>query len=223
MHKQFWLERWKDHRIGFHGDQPMPSLVRHWPTLDLPTGSRVLVPLAGKSLDMLWLATQGYRVLGVEWSPLAIEQFLAENALQASVHESSMGTHYVADRIELICADVFKLDDATLETCDAVYDRAAIIALPPDMREHYAKRVYSRLPSRCRGLMITLEYEQSQMDGPPFSVTENEVRNLLEPAWHADVLDRHDILAEQPRFIEQGLTALTTTAYRLQRSAAQKI
>lgn len=217
MQKQFWLDRWQDQSIGFHRDQPMPLLTQYWPTLDLPTDSRVLVPLAGKSLDMLWLAAQGHRVLGVELSPLAIAQFLAENALQASVHESPMGTHHVIEHMELICGDVFQLDDATLTSCDAIYDRAAIIALPPTMRERYAARIYARLPEGCCGLMITLEYDQSEMDGPPFAVSEREVRNLLEPTWHVDVLDRHDILAEQPRFAEQGVTSMTTAVYRLQR------
>lgn len=219
MQKQFWINRWKEHLIGFHRDQPMPLLMQYWSTLGLSADRRVLVPLAGKSLDMLWLAAQGFRVLGVELSPLAVKQFLADNDLQASVHESPMGTHHVTDRIELICGDVFALDATTLTACDAIYDRAAIIALPPPMRERYAARIYTRLPQGCRALMITLEYDQSEMDGPPFSVPEQEVQRLFEPNWSVDLLERRDILTEQPRFAEQGVTSMTTAVYRLRRHA----
>lgn len=216
MQAEYWLQRWRDQQTGFHKDQPMPLLQCHWSTLSLATDSRVLVPLAGKSLDMLWLAAQGHRVLGVELSPLAIQQFLAEHALHAETRISPQGTHHIADRIELICGDVFTLDDATLDTCDAIYDRAAMVALPPAMRQHYARQVYGRLPARCRGLMITLEYPQQEMDGPPFSVDDQEVHRLLDGNWSIDSLELRDIFAEEPRFAQRGVTAFHTAAYRLQ-------
>lgn len=217
MHRKFWIDRWSDGNIGFHRDQPMPSLVDHWPALQLPPGSRVLVPLAGKSLDMIWLASRGFRVLGVELSPLAVEQFLADNGLVAVQHDSSMGTHHVAGNIELICGDVFALEDAILETCDAIYDRAAIIALPVEMRKRYVETVYERLRSGCRGLMVTLDYDQSEMDGPPFSVSAEEIDALLGRRWQVEQKDRSSILDSQPRFREQGVTRLHTAAYELHR------
>lgn len=220
MDAEFWLDRWREGRIGFHHDAPMPLLLEHWPSLALPPDSRVLVPLCGKSLDMLWLASQGHRVLGVELSPLAIAQFFEENALRPEVRESPLGRHYRADHIELIQGDAFLLDEATLADCAAVYDRAAIIALPPPLRQRYATEVYRRLPRGCRGLMITLEYPQAEKSGPPFSVDEPEVRALLEPAWNIDVAERRDILASQPAFSEQGVTALDTVVYRLDHQGA---
>lgn len=219
MQADFWLQRWRDNHIGFHRDQTMPLLEQYWPALGLPADSRVLVPLAGKSLDMLWLAAQGHRVLGVELSPLAVRQFLAENALQAEEHDSPLGRHHVAGRIELICGDVFALDAATLDTCAAIYDRAAVIALPPTLRQRYAREVYARLPEGCRGLMITLEYPQADMDGPPFSVDAEEVRALFGTDWDIGMLERRDILASQPDFAERGVGSLHTCVYRLQRRA----
>jgi thiopurine S-methyltransferase len=219
MQAEFWLQRWREGRTGFHHERPMPLLLEHWPSLALPKGSRVLVPLCGKTLDMPWLAAQGHRVLGVELSPLAVAQFFAEHGLVPERHASPMGVHHVAGDIEIIQGDVFGLDDATLAGCDAVYDRAAVIALPAPMRERYAREVYARLPTGCRGLMITLEYPQHEKQGPPFSVPEAEVRERFGNDWDVATLARRDILAQQPGFIEQGVSALATVAYRLSRHA----
>jgi thiopurine S-methyltransferase len=215
METDFWLQCWREGRTGFHQDRVMPLLQRHWDALALPAGSRVFVPLAGKSLDMRWLAERGHRVLGAELSALAVEQFFAENGLCPQVHDSRYGRHYVADAIELICGDVFALDAAALDDCAGVYDRAALIALPSAMRRRYAEELYSRLPAGCRGLLITLEYPQPEKAGPPFSVDEHEVRRLFGNGWSIDLLERRDILASQPRFIEEGVTALSTAVYRL--------
>lgn len=215
MQADFWLQRWREGHTGFHRDAPMPLLVQHWPALKLPADSRVLVPLAGKTLDMLWLVEQGHRVLGVELSPLAVQQFFDEHDLHAEVHESPLGIHHVAAHIEIIQGDVMTLDDATLATCDAVYDRAAIIALPAPLRERYAREVYARLPPRCRGLMITLEYPQHEMDGPPFSVDGDNIGRLLGDRWQTKLLERQDILAAQPGFQRDGVTALHTGVYQL--------
>ena len=216
MEHDFWLQRWREGRTGFHQDRVMPLLEKHWDALALPSGSHVFVPLAGKSLDMLWLAERGHRVLGVELSPLAIAQFFAENGLHPQVHESRYGRYYTAGAIELICGDVFALDAAALADCAGVYDRAALIALPPAMRERYVTELHTRLPAGCRGLLITLEYPQAEKPGPPFSVDEHEVRRLYADRWSIDLLERRDILASQPSFIAEGITALATAVYRLQ-------
>lgn len=218
MEPEFWLQRWRERRTGFHRDRVMPLLVQHWDALALPPGSRVFVPLAGKSLDMLWLAARGYRVLGVELSSLAVQQFFADNELRPEVHESHYGRHHVAGAIELICGDAFALDAAALADCAGVYDRAAVIALPEDMRRRYAEELYARLPTDCRGLMITLEYPQPEKAGPPFSVDEREVRRAFGARWHVDLLERRDILASEPGFMAERVSSLATAVYRLLRA-----
>lgn len=217
MHADFWLQRWREGRTGFHRNEVMPLLEQHWPSPNVSPGTRVLVPLCGKSLDMLWLAAQGLHVLGAELSPLAVERFFAENHLVPRSYVARDGTHFVAGNIEVILGDVFDLDAALLADCGAIYDRAALIALPPSMRERYVREVYGRLPSGCHGLLITLDYPQQEMEGPPFSVAENEVRRLFEREWDIRILERHDILHAQPSFSAQGVTALHTTVYRLLR------
>lgn len=215
MHPDFWLQRWHDNQIGFHQDKPTPLLLKHWPSIGMPAGATVFVPLAGKSLDMVWFASEGYRVLGVELSPLAIKQFISEHGVVPEVRESKYGTHYLAGPVEVIQGDVFALDATGLEDCSVVYDRAALIALPSELRKRYVDEVYSLLPQGCRGLLITLEYPQLEKQGPPFSVSEAEVRALFQAQWHVEVLERRDILAQQPTFIEEGVTALETVVYRL--------
>jgi thiopurine S-methyltransferase len=220
MDADFWLERWREGVIPFHQSQVTPLLPRFWPLLAPPVGSRVLVPLCGKSLDMIWLAEQGLRVLGVELSQLAVEQFFAENGLHPVVEESTLGSHYVAGNIEIICGDIFQLDAATLHSCATVFDRAALIALPPAMRPRYMRHIYGQLPGHYQGLLITLEYPQAQMAGPPFSVSEEEVNTLCAGHSAAARLMRSDILAKSPQFAERGLTQLEAVVFRLQRSAA---
>ena len=217
MDADFWLQRWNEGRIGFHRGEVMPLLEKHWPGLNVPADGRVFVPLAGKSLDMHWLAAQGHRVLGAELSPLAVQAFFAEAGLEPVVANDADGVHHRAGPVDLVQGDVFALSAATLATMAAVYDRAAIIALPPALRRRYVAEVYARLPQGCRGLLITLEYPQAQMDGPPFSVDEAEVRGLFEPEWAVELLERRDILSQEPRFRDDGVTALSTAIYRLQR------
>jgi thiopurine S-methyltransferase len=166
---------------------------------------------------MAWLAAQGHRVLGVELSQIAVDQFFAEHGLAPTRHESRYGMHHVAGGIELICGDAFAIDAEALADCVGVFDRAALIALPPDLRRRYANQLYSCLPNGCRGLAITLEYPQHEKDGPPFSVDEDEVDVLYTRDWRIERLERRDILATQPGFVAEGVTRLATVAYRMER------
>jgi len=223
MHAEFWLERWREGRTHFHQERVTPLLQKYWPMLALPAASQVLVPLAGKSLDMLWLAAQGHRVLGVELSQLAVEQFFSENHLDAEKHTRSYGTHYRCDNIEIICGDIFALDAHVLGGCIGVYDRAALIALPTAMRAQYMHHVYGQLADQYRGILITLDYPQTQMDGPPFSVDDVEVQVLAAPHSQALILDRRAILDKEPKFSERGVTRLDTVVYKMQRKHAGAI
>jgi thiopurine S-methyltransferase len=215
MEADFWLERWRDGRTHFHQTTVTPQLPQHWPSLAMPRGSRILVPLCGKSLDMIWLAQQGMRVLGVELSQVGVEQFFAENGLHPAIGQSTLGSHYVAGDIEIICGDIFTLDAATLAGCTGVYDRAALIALPAPMRAPYVRHVYAQLAAHYSGLLITLDYRQELMNGPPFSVRDDEVQALFGEHTDAIIAERSDILQEEPKFAERGLTALDTLVYRL--------
>lgn len=217
MDPHFWHQRWQDGRIGFHQDRPTPLMLKHWPSLGIAPGSRVFVPLCGKALDMAWFASQGLRVLGVELSELAVRQFFDEHGLVPEVEDIGEARHFRAGDIEIVRGDAFALDPALLAGCEAVFDRAALIALPPPLRERYARELYARLPSGCRGLIVTLEYPQQEKAGPPFSVAEAEVHALFDRDWQVDALERRDILDAQPAFVEEGVTRLETVVYRIGR------
>ncbi|GHA75356.1 thiopurine S-methyltransferase [Cognatilysobacter bugurensis] len=219
MEADYWMQRWREGRTGWHQERPTPLMCRHWPKLGIERGSRVFVPLAGRSQDMAWFASQGLRVLGVELSELAITGFFVGHGLTPKTTVSRYGTHHEAAGIELICGDAFALDAEALAGCDAAFDRAAMIALPPSLRERYVDTVYGCLPRRCRGLLITLEYPKDEKAGPPFAVDEAEVRARLAPWGEVETLERRDILAGQPSFQAEGVTRLETVVYRVERRA----
>ena len=219
MHEDFWQERWARNEIGFHLPEVNPYLPQFWPSLNVPAGAQVLVPLCGKSLDMLWLAEQGYRVLGVELAQAAVEAFFSEQGLVADIDQVGAFRRYRSGAIEVLCGDFFSLTAADLLECRALYDRAALIALPESMRERYAAHLATILPSGCEGLLVVLDYPQEQMSGPPFSVGEVEVQRLLAaPQWSLHVLEARDVLGENWKFLQRGLSRLDERVYRLQRS-----
>jgi thiopurine S-methyltransferase len=197
MHAEYWHTRWKEGRIGWHQADVDRQLARHWPTLAIPATARVLVPLCGRSLDMAWLAARGHRVVGVELSEQACRAFFAEHGLAAKETTQQGFLRLAAGGIDLWCGDVFTLPAGCFDGIDAVYDRAALIALPPSMRAAYADAVYGALPRHCRGLLVTLEYPDGSRNGPPFCVREPEVRTLLQ-GWRVDCLAREPLDAGDP-------------------------
>jgi len=214
MESEFWHKRWSSNQIGFHLPDVNPYLQRFWPQLGLAQGTRVLVPLCGKSLDLLWLAQQGYPVLGVELSEKAVTDFFIEHQLEPSVSEEGAFKVFRAAEIEIRCGDFFALDQENLAGCTALYDRAALIALPVPMRERYAAHL-QKIMSQCMGLLITLDYDQGQMPGPPFSVADDEVRRLLGDVWQLEVLQEQDVLGESWKFLQAGVTRLDERVYRI--------
>ncbi|MBD9461614.1 thiopurine S-methyltransferase [Pseudomonas sp. Pdm06] len=214
MEPEFWHKRWSSNQIGFHLPEVNPYLQHFWPQLGLERGSRVLVPLCGKSLDLLWLAHQGYSVLGVELSEKAATDFFLEHQLEPSVSEEGVFKVFRAADIEIRCGDFFALDREDVADCTALYDRAALIALPAPMREQYAAHLQRILPNGV-GLLITLDYHQDEMPGPPFSVGNDEVQRLLGDAWRLEILQEHDVLGESWKFLQAGVTRLDERVYRI--------
>lgn len=216
MHAEFWQARWALNEIGFHQSEVNPYLQQHWPTLGLPQGSRVLVPLCGKSLDMAWLAGQGYRVVGVELVQRAVEEFFSEHQLEPEIsQEDGFQVYRARGGVTIYCGDVFTLDRRQVADCAALYDRAALIALPLSKRARYATHFGQILPRSTQALLVTLDYEQAQMDGPPFAVTDEEVQRLFASHWDVQRLQQQDVLGENARFLQRGLTRLEERVYRL--------
>ena len=182
MNPKFWQERWQEGRIGFNQAAANPLLIKYFSSLDLPAGSRVFAPLSGKSVDMIWLLQQGYDVVGVELVESAVQDFFSEHNISPTITNYTDNSNIkcyqakIADqKIELWVADIFALAIADIGQIDAVYDRAALIAMPADMRVEYSEQV-RQLSGNAPQLLLTLNYDQSARNGPPFSISSAEVQ-----------------------------------------------
>lgn len=179
MEAQFWHDMWSSGHVGFHQNEVNEYLQTHWKDLTQNGNEGVLVPLCGKSLDMIWLAQQGHEVLGVELSAQALDEFLQENNLHAFFHKTEQFNGFKLPAMTLLCGDFFDLQAEDCKALSLVYDRAALVALPPEMRQQYVQHIYNIMPSGSQTLLVTMEYDQSQLPGPPFSVAESEVMQLF--------------------------------------------
>jgi thiopurine S-methyltransferase len=217
MEPQFWQNRWRNGQIGFHQSSVDRSLRRHWPALNLAKGSRVFVPLCGKSLDLNWLRDQAHVVAGVELSATALEAFCMENGVPARRRVHDDFDIYEAGNMELYRGDFFKLTPSLLGRVAAVYDRAALISWSPELRAAYAAHIAALAHPGTPMLLITLEYLQAQMSGPPFSVPRDQVENLYSQTFEIHEIARQDVLADEARFRSLGVTALSEVCYHLVR------
>lgn len=217
MEHDFWLQRWESNEIGFHQETINPALRRFWPRLDVPAEGRVFVPLCGKSHDMAWLRECGHPILGVELSTRACEQFFRERGLDPQRELREPFVIYRARGYELWGGDFFHMPAEALSDIVAVYDRASLVALPPGMRGRYAERMGTLVPAHAVVLLVSFEYPDGEMAGPPFSVPEAEVRQCFGACFDIEVFSRTEVLEEHPRFRARGLTALQEVVYRLTR------
>lgn len=218
MEKTFWIERWQQQQTGFHQADINLYLQKYWQTARQQFHqSMVFVPLCGKSKDMLWLTKQGHKVLGIEFSEIAVNDFFTENSLVPEQLENERFTRLESDEISLLCGDFFAMQPADLENCHLVYDRASLVALPSSLRQKYAIHLTEVLPQTVRILLVTMEYPQNEMNGPPFSVPETEVRSLFQDHFHIERLETFDIYRENPRFQARGLSSLLEKVFVLSR------
>ena len=215
MDHDFWHQRWQENQIGFHQPAVNAQLQQFWPRLELPSGSRVFIPLCGKSLDILWLRDQGFEVVGVELSPIAVQAFFDENRLSFEQEQQGSFVRYHADGLEIFCGNYFDLTPQHLGDVRAVFDRASLIALPPAMRQDYVRQHAGLLAANVPVLLITLDYNQDEMAGPPFAVTQTEVEHLYGGRYQVECLLEVDVLAREPRFAERGLSRLREKVYLL--------
>lgn len=192
MEAQFWHDRWASNEIGFHKSEANPLLVKYVDDLSLTAGSRVFLPLCGKTLDIGWLLSRGYRVAGAELSAVAIEQLFADLGVPPTITKVGALDHYHAPQLDIFVGDIFQLTPALLGSVDAVYDRAALVALPQDMRARYAAHLVT-LTAHAPQLLISFEYDQRAMDGPPFSVSQEEIRQHYGQRYDITVLTSLDV------------------------------
>ncbi len=215
MTPDFWIERWQRGEIGFHQAAGNELLQAYWPKLSVAAGSTVFVPLCGKSVDMAWLAAQGHKVIGIELSPLAVEEFFREQGADAVVSQAGAFAVHTAGPISIWCGDIFELPASALRDVGTVYDRAALVALPPDLQPRYAELLQRVVPRDAKTLLISLAYPDGQIKGPPFSTPRGQVTDLF--GNHADitVCEARDRLDQSPNLKERGVTSLEEAVYIL--------
>ncbi len=217
----FWLERWNNGEIGFHQEHINPYLGYYYgqkgPAMEQRKDLRVFVPLCGKSRDLWWLSQNGYDTVGVECSEIAVEDFFKEQQLELDKAETGNHISYSSEQLEILLGDYFLLEKNDLGRITDIYDRASLIALPTDLRRDYVKKITELQDIGTRTLLITLTYPTGQMDGPPFSVVEEEVNDLYGTNFEVVKLAAKNILQDEKKFKERGLSELIETAYKLKR------
>lgn len=192
MKAEFWHKRWENREIGFHLDEVNPYLIRHFDTLKLNIGDRVFVPLCGKTNDIGWLLEQGYNVVGAELSEQAIKELFEGLGITPKVTHKGSKLLYSAEGIDIWVGDIFELSTDELGRVDAIYDRAALVALPEDMRAKYAEHLV-HITQRAPQLLLTFEYEQSQMEGPPFSVSQDIISTVYGNVYRIKALEQDEL------------------------------
>jgi len=215
----FWNERWGRGQTGFHQHHINPYLGYYYgekgPPLEKRSELRVFVPLCGKSRDLWWLQQNGYETLGVECSELAVEQFFTEQQLNYGKMITERHVSYKSGKLEILLGDFFTLQADDIGNITDIFDRASLIALPKEMRREYVNKVTELQKPGTRTLLITLAYPENEMGGPPFSVSEKEVNELYRDNFKIEKLAAKNILEDEPRFKDKGLTMLMETAYKL--------
>jgi thiopurine S-methyltransferase len=215
MEADFWHTRWQDNRIAFHQGRANHYLVKYFHALNVPPGGRVFVPLCGKSVDMRWLGEQGCTVTGVELSDIAVRDFFHEQGIEATHRHDGAFQIREGAGIRLLAGDFFQLNSEHLAAASAVYDRAALVALPDEMRSRYVDHLLAILPPTAPMLLLTFEYSSHEMEGPPFSVDEAQVRALFGERRRVTRLESLERLQEEQGLAERGLTHLEEHAFLL--------
>lgn len=188
MDRSFWQERWSKNEIAFHLKEVNPSLVKYFNQLALPKSSRIFLPLCGKTLDISWLLANGYHVVGVELSSIAIEQLFAQLGVQPKISKVGELELYSANNIDIFIGDIFSLTEEILGQVDAVYDRAALVALTEELRFKYSKHLV-KITTAVQQLLICYVYDQELLAGPPFSVNEAEVMRHYQTFYNLTKLE----------------------------------
>lgn len=215
MDREFWLNRWKNNEVGWHRSDANPLLIRHWPSLGITRGVSVFVPLCGKSLDMRYLESLGHPVIGVEFSEDAIHAYFDEGGEKPERAELFYLTRFEGPMTTLYCGDFFDVSAPDILGVRAVYDRGALIALSEAVRPLYVDHMLRIIPEHAHILLITLEYDQEKVEGPPYSVAEEEIQALYSSRCRIDCMERITTSELPPKFTQGGIPSVSEAVYHI--------
>ena len=206
MELSYWLSRWRKNKIGFHMAEGYSSLENHLANISFPKKQTALVPLCGKSLDLITLTHHFNNVIGVEISEKAINEFLQEQNLTATESSFADFKIFQTESIILWCGDFMKLPLHKLPAIDLIYDKAALVALPPEKRPGYAEKLVGLCSDSTFIMLHHFIYNQDEMPGPPFSVSEEELNNYFGKGFNSKLLEENNIdLNRFKKFQYRGL------------------
>lgn len=192
MNPEFWYERWTHREIGFNQSRPNPLLVKYFHSLNLKEQSRVFVPLTGKTVDVAWLLSEGFQVVGVELSETAVKELFEELSAEPEISKTENFRIYSADSIIIFVGDFFKLSSELIGQVNGIYDRAALVALPENMRKKYCNHLIN-ITKAAPQLLIVFEYDQVQIPGPPFSISEQEIQQSYDERYNIQLFESKDV------------------------------
>lgn len=215
LNPEFWNKRWRNEQIGFHRADANPWLIKYWDHVPVDKGSSVFLPLAGKTLDIAWLVEKGFPVKAIECSPIAVEAFFASQHWSVEKTSAAALPCWQHKAVDFYCGDYFVMSADMLTGVKAIYDRAALIAFPLEQRKHYVEKLLQLLPSRPPILLVTLEYPQDEIKGPPFTVPESEVHALYGADYDIKKLDEASLFATESRWRKMGLSSMDEKVFLL--------
>lgn len=217
MEPDYWIEGWEQGRTGFDQSEPHRWLPEHWASVEVANDAVVFVPLCGKTVDMVWLAEQGHRIIGVEVSEIAVVGFFDMVGLTPEVEVIGPLSAYRAGPYEIWRGDLFEVPATVFDRVDVVYDRASIVALPPQIRQRYTQMLSTQLRGDAPWYLVSFTYDQSEMDGPPFSVTLEEIDALLADEFDIETVVDESVIERAAAMQERGLTEMRETLSILRR------
>ena len=212
-----WLHFWENNETIWHSDTITQELVEYFELFELEPRDKVFVPLCGKSLDMLYIMNQGFSVVGVEISEIGVRQFFSENNLAYKITKVDDFDLYSTENLEIYCGDFFALTSKHLNNVKSVFDRKSLIALEPEVRQKYVKHLNDIISLGARILLVTLQYPQYQMSGPPFSVDKSEVESLFSMAFESQELRSFNDIENESKLTRAGVDYINNAAYYLRK------
>ncbi len=212
-----WLKFWENNETNWHGDNVTQELIEYFELFELEPRDKVFVPLCGKSLDMLYIMNQGFSVIGVEISEIGVRQFFNENNLTYKITKVDDFDLYSTENLEIYCGDFFALTSKHLNKVKSVFDRKSLIALEPEVRQKYVKHLNDIISVGARILLVTLQYPQHQMSGPPFSVDKSEVESLFSMTFESQELRSFNDIENGSKLERAGVDYINNAAYCLRK------
>ena len=212
-----WLHFWENNETNWHSDTITQELVEYFELFELESRDKVFVPLCGKSLDMIYIMNQGFSVVGVEISEIGVRQFFSENNLAYKITKVDDFDLYSTENLEIYCGDFFALTSKHLNNVKSVFDRKSLIALEPEVRQKYVKHLNDIISLGARILLVTLQYPQYQMSGPPFSVDKSEVESLFSMTFESRELRSFNDIENESKLTRAGVDYINNAAYYLRK------